>query len=122
MQSVLNGMTPLIANLLREGGSVPVVKMLLEAGADPMQADQRGGTPLHYSASKDNRKVSQLLLDYGANLEVMDNRGFTVLFAAANDGSFKTAGWLLRKVGAALYLYGFCDEWNVETLRWIVPT
>mmetsp|Transcript_1175 Transcript_1175/g.2525 ORF Transcript_1175/g.2525 Transcript_1175/m.2525 type:complete len:688 (+) Transcript_1175:106-2169(+) len=97
MQSVLNGMTPLIANLLREGGSVPVVKMLLEAGADPMQADQRGGTPLHYSASKDNRKVSQLLLDYGANLEVMDNRGFTVLFAAANDGSFKTAGWLLRK-------------------------
>jgi len=50
-----------------EGGSVEVVKFLMEKGADPNEKGTHGGTPLHEAARKGHIEVVKLLLDAGAS-------------------------------------------------------
>jgi ankyrin repeat protein len=59
-------LTPLVIS--SAAGYLPIAKLLLEKGADPNAADQRGFTPLHYAAA--NRGMTEavkLLLTKGAN-------------------------------------------------------
>lgn len=60
--AVKNGMTPIIANALRDGGNVEIFEVLVGAGADPLLPDLRGATPLHYAASKGNEAASAYLI------------------------------------------------------------
>ena len=78
--------------LLLEGGAVPnqgdnmgraslwyavgnkdVIKVLLDAGADPNKRDRLGSTPLHRATRYSNKNVIQLLLDAGADLYTANN-------------------------------------------------
>src|SRR5947209_19960021 len=52
-----------------------VVRMLIEAGADPNARDPdqpRSETPLHWAASSDDVDVASALIDGGADVEVPD--------------------------------------------------
>ena len=46
------------------------VHLLLAAGADPRQGNDRGWTPLHQAASRNDPEMATLLLDAGAHVDV----------------------------------------------------
>jgi len=85
--TVIDHMTPLMAAL----GSVPVgrgrglqdaipmVKLLIAAGADVNAANSRGLTPLHYAARGGNDAAVELLALHGARIDVKDRIGRTPL-------------------------------------------
>ena len=54
-----------------------VIKVLLERGADPNVAQRNGRTPMHTVACEGDEDLAKLLMDYGANPFVRDDRGRT---------------------------------------------
>ncbi|KAI0808837.1 hypothetical protein GGR55DRAFT_680053 [Xylaria sp. FL0064] len=69
------GGTALHGAALRE--HIGIMKMLLEAGANPSQADHNLIVPLHTAARVGNLQVLKLLLDYGASEQAVDSLGET---------------------------------------------
>lgn len=67
------GGTALHGAVLRE--HLIVLKLLLEAGADPNQADWNFICPLHTAAGYGNIDVIEMLLEYGAKLDALDYEG-----------------------------------------------
>lgn len=97
---------------LNSARHVPVVKVLLAAGADPNRATRpgvetgcfmrdvrtRGETPLHRAAAFAGARVIQLLLDAGAKIDAKDANG---------DSPLTWASWHLRPRGILkLLCYG----------------
>ncbi len=72
-----------------------IIRLLLEAGADPNAPDDYGSTPLHDAAYNDNAIVSSVLLDAGARPNVRNNRGWTPLHSAVLSGNRLTVSILL---------------------------
>jgi hypothetical protein len=66
---------------------IPVMKLLLEAGADPSRADFNGVTPLHTAVAYGNVEVISMLLKFGASKDALDGVGETPYDWA------ETAGW-----------------------------
>ena len=64
-----------------------VVKVLLDAGADPNKADKYETTPIYWATSNNLNQVIKLLLDGGANPDLTNNYGDTPLILAAYRGS-----------------------------------
>lgn len=71
-----------------------MVKALLEAGADPDLGDQLGDVPLHDARSCG---VVELLVDYGANLEMQGYREYTPLLLAAQKGNVELVKVFLKR-------------------------
>ncbi|KAI0425674.1 hypothetical protein F5Y09DRAFT_352082 [Xylaria sp. FL1042] len=69
------GGTALHGATLRE--HVGIMKVLLEAGANPSQADFNLIAPLHTAARVGNLQVLKLLLDHGASRQAVDSLGET---------------------------------------------
>jgi len=90
-----------------------LVRVLLEAGADPNAADRRGCTPLMLSAARDPFMgpffpgVVQALVRAGAHLNAQDRRGRTALMQACRQrqslavSSFLELGAEVRRADAA---------------------
>ena len=55
--------------------STEIIKMLLQAGADPNSKQQGGWTALHAAAKHGNTAMTQLLLDNGADLNIQNDDG-----------------------------------------------
>ncbi|XP_065578779.1 poly [ADP-ribose] polymerase tankyrase-like [Artemia franciscana] len=55
------------------------IRCLLERGANQNTRDRRERTPLHYAAQKGRIDVCQLLLSYGAKLDVFDDEKWSPL-------------------------------------------
>ena len=53
---------------------------LLKAGVDPNSADEKGNTALHNSLKKWHFELSKLLIDYGANVNLVNKRGESPLY------------------------------------------
>ncbi len=76
-------------------GQYNVAKLLLSKGADKNCVDKYGITPILLAVEKD-LSMFQLLLDYKANIQAVDNEHNTVLHHAANAGSTKIVEELIK--------------------------
>lgn len=90
-------------------GNVEALKLLLELGADPnIQSTQGGGTALHWAAqvcdSAKSREVAKILLGKGADLNIRDSKGRTVLEIASQD--LKSKGPRCKDFHAILLEHG----------------
>ena len=83
-------------------GNIEAVKQHLDAGADVNAKGKYGRTPLHYAAPRGLKKIIDLLIARGADvntkIEVGDYKGQTPLDGAIQWNHPETAG-LLRKHG-----------------------
>ncbi|MFD1675308.1 ankyrin repeat domain-containing protein [Alicyclobacillus fodiniaquatilis] len=79
-----------------------IAKMLMDAGADP-NAKATGGTfsetPLHWAASSDDAEVAAVLIDCGADIEVLGGSiaGGTPLDNAVGYGCWNVARLLVQR-------------------------
>ncbi|HEX4857668.1 MAG TPA: ankyrin repeat domain-containing protein [Usitatibacteraceae bacterium] len=65
--------TPLHVVALR--GDTRAVRLLLDAGADPNAADDRGHTPLHEALANQHVQVARMLVAAGSSLDAADSNG-----------------------------------------------
>ncbi|XP_034843435.1 ankyrin repeat domain-containing protein 54 isoform X1 [Mirounga leonina] len=75
---------------------VETVQQLLEDGADPCAADDKGRTALHFASCNGNDQIVQLLLDHGADPNQRDGLGNTPLHLAACTNHVPVITTLLR--------------------------
>ena len=67
------------------------MKLLLERGACPNQADQNGVTPLYTAAWQGHERVVNVLInDYGADVNPRTDNGWTPLHQACMVGQLST--------------------------------
>ncbi|KAI0528394.1 hypothetical protein GGR58DRAFT_509423 [Xylaria digitata] len=74
---------------------IPVVKLLLDAGADVNKADFLKVTPLHTAATLGNIELLKLLLEFSANRDAIDGMGESPVDWACKSGQFQMRDLLL---------------------------
>lgn len=120
-KSSSNKMTPLI--LAIETGNINLVKLLLGAGANANTRDKRNETALMYVTSniidyEIKYELCKVLLKCGANVNLLDDNGCSVLFRATD--SYKLCK-LFLKYGANVNLKteeGFTPLFDLHTYQW----
>jgi len=88
------GWTPLLASSAQ--GYTEIMRMLLDAGANPDISNSLGITPLMFGSRYKRVDVASLLLEYGANPNIQDFGGDTALSVAARYGANDVVELLLR--------------------------
>ncbi len=69
-----------------------IVRLLLDAGADPNAKSRRGNTPVHmWTQRSADPEIAALLLDRGADVEARNGDGETPLHRAAGESFLSTA-------------------------------
>lgn len=87
------GFTPL--GMAAKNGSLPIVKLLLRAGADPDQKSDDGDTPLHGAALMNRFEVAVALLNAQSDLTLFNRKKVTPLAVAAAEGHGEIASMLM---------------------------
>lgn len=104
--------TALITAVRRLDAAFRVIKILIDAGANPNARDNYGGTALHWVGApgrqfdaersdqkqeKERKQITLLLLEAGAELEARDYEGQTAVHRAASQGSTELVALLLAQ-------------------------
>ena len=92
------GLTPLLA-ATRDSwhGRPDAVTTLLANGADPRARDADGNTPLHFAARSSDPGVAALLRDAAAELDALNQDGFSPLGVACIAGNWRLTRFLLER-------------------------
>ncbi len=92
------GMTPLLA-ATRDSwhGRPEAVMTLLANGADSRAVDSDGNTPLHHAARSSDPGVAALLRDAAAEVDALNNDGWSPLAVACQVGNWRLARFLLER-------------------------
>ncbi len=106
-------------------GDCEVVKLLLDAKADPNQACENSATPLYIAAQNGHFKVVKLLLEAKADPNQARNDGVTPLYIAAQQGDFEVVKLLLdakadpnqAENGDMTPLYAAAQEGHFEVVK-----
>src|SRR5207249_6863566 len=69
------GETPLKIAVVQQ--NAPLVRDLLDAGADPNATGEDNQTPLHHAAGRESLEIIKLLLQHGASITPLDIYGQT---------------------------------------------
>ncbi len=82
------GRTPLFV-MLKHTPSRTMVKKFLDAGAAPTAADNKGRTPFHEAAEREQKEILEIFTERVTGVDFRDNRQVTplMLAAAENDGT-----------------------------------
>ena len=88
------GVTPILT--ASERGHTEVVKLLVEAGADIEEPDDRGITPLFAASWEGHVAVVKLLLESGVDVQKLDERDRTAMIAACVGGNIKVITLLIN--------------------------
>lgn len=78
-------------------GNLEQVIALLAAGANPDEKHMNDFSALHYAALRKNFAITQVLLDAGAQFNIVSNLGWTPLHCAALKESFEVVQALLGR-------------------------
>ena len=120
-ESDLDARDPLGAAALHDAvwsGRVEIVRLLLQAGADPNITHlEAGSTPLDYAAVKNEPEIAQLLLDRGANVRAVNRSGSTALHLAAARG-YTAVARLLLDHGASIQALDGSGSTPLEEAAW----
>lgn len=76
------GATPLVLATLK--GSLPIIKVLFEKGANINHQNNNGHSPLQYAGSRNHKEIFKFLLENNATVNVHDKIGDTVLHRIAS--------------------------------------
>lgn len=87
------GFTPL--GLAVKNNNLPMVRLLLRAGADPDRKNDDGNTPLHSAVLMDYADIARALLAAKPDLGIFNREGLTPLAVAAVEGREDMAALLL---------------------------
>lgn len=92
------GLGPLLA-ATRDSwhGRPDAVTTLLANGADPRATDAEGNTPLHFAARSSDPGVAALLRDAAAEVEALNDDGWSPLGIACAAGNWRLARFLLER-------------------------
>ena len=92
------GMTPLLA-ATRDSwhGRPEAVMTLLANGADARATDAEGNTPLHHAARSSDPGVAALLRDAAAEIDALNNEGWSPLAVACQVGNWRMARFLIER-------------------------
>jgi cytohesin len=99
-------------------GNAEVVSLLLAKGADPNSRDNLLSTPLHEAA---NKAVAQLLVDKGAEVNVVDQANKSPMFRAVQAGKKDVAEFFEAK-GATHDAYTLTALGRADALRKYLAT
>lgn len=88
------GWTPLLYAAAQ--GYPRIVRMLLEAGANPDIGNVHGITPLMYGAHYGNLEICKILVEFEAKIDMQDYYGFTALIMASKHGHTEVVEFLLN--------------------------
>jgi ankyrin repeat protein len=81
------------------GGSVEIMKSLLDHGFNPVQKDKDGWTPLHVAAVEGKIKMIDFLIARGLDKDARNMKGETAYHVARSAGAAEAADFL-KKAGA----------------------
>jgi ankyrin repeat protein len=87
--------TPL--HFAADNGSIEVIELLLENGADLKAIDVDGDTPLHWAAFAGHQDVVELFIAAGAEINTKNKKGLTPLEYAVRLGHTDVVDFLLAK-------------------------
>jgi ankyrin repeat protein len=76
-----------------------IILALLEAGADPNISDNKGSTPLGYACLQGSLSTASLLLNFGAQADVANLYGFSILEAAYHSDKVEMVRMLVLGYG-----------------------
>jgi ankyrin repeat protein len=77
--------------------SFPLLKLVIELGADVNHSSQGGVTPLHYACQEGQLEVAKYLVKSGALVFPLCDKGFSVFIYAARSLSIPMVQWTLAQ-------------------------